>query len=110
MCTVDESFLWDKFNLYGLDELVTDYELAVRTIMHDVIGDGSGTVTTMAAATAAAELLYGLVHARFVMTPRGIAKMLEKYKAGRFGYCPRVNCQRAAVLPIGTFKFITNNI
>jgi len=63
--------------------------------------------------------LYGLVHARYVVTTRGLAKMvclllrlhlamkvltdlqMEKYKQGVFGKCPRVICESQHLLPMG---------
>ena len=38
--------------------------------------------------------LYGLIHARFVVSPPGLAKMYQKYLNGAFGYCPRALCDR----------------
>lgn len=49
-----------------------------------------------------AQDLYGLIHARFVTTPRGLDLMKTHFLQGVFGHCPRVLCDRQHVLPIGT--------
>ena len=50
----------------------------------------------------AAEMLYGLIHVRFILTARGMAAMFQKYKAAEFGRCPRVSCGQQSCLPVGT--------
>lgn len=48
-----------------------------------------------------AELLYGLIHQRFITSRQGIQVMYEKYLSNHFGFCPRVSCNNARVLPCG---------
>ena len=45
--------------------------------------------------------LYGLLHSRFILTPRGLAKVYQKYLGGVYGTCPRALCDRQKVLPVG---------
>jgi len=38
--------------------------------------------------------LYGLLHAKYILTPRGLARVYQKYLGGVFSTCPRALCDR----------------
>ncbi|CZR60951.1 probable casein kinase II subunit beta [Phialocephala subalpina] len=48
-----------------------------------------------------AEMLYGLIHQRFICSRVGIQQMSEKYELSHFGVCPRTLCNGTRCLPVG---------
>lgn len=49
----------------------------------------------------AAEQLYGLIHARYILTKQGLQAMAEKFDHKQFGTCPRYYCSGMQLLPCG---------
>ncbi|CRK18911.1 hypothetical protein BN1708_012461 [Verticillium longisporum] len=98
-CEIDEDYLTDRFNLTGLNTEVQYYQYALDLVTDvfdlDCDDDMRETIEK------SARHLYGLVHARYIVTTRGLQKMLEKYKKADFGKCPRVMCQSHPLLPMG---------
>ncbi|KAI9849534.1 MAG: casein kinase 2 regulatory subunit [Sclerophora amabilis] len=98
-CEIDEEYLLDRFNLTGLNTEVQYYQYALDLVT-DVF-DLDCDEDMREQIEKSARHLYGLVHARYIVTTRGLAKMLEKYKKGDFGKCPRVMCEHHPLLPMG---------
>ncbi|VDO73887.1 unnamed protein product [Heligmosomoides polygyrus] len=119
MVTVDEDYIGDNFNLTGLSDYVPKFrealdkildlepeQLSVRRpyfsfccLLDDSADDTDGDSSEV---ERLAEKLYGLIHARFILTNRGVSMMLQKWRNGDFGNCPRVLCFEHPLLPMGT--------
>lgn len=98
-CEVDDDYILDRFNLTGLNAEVQHYPQALDLVTDAMEEDLDQE--TRDHIEAQGRLLYGLVHARYIITSRGLAKMLEKYKRSDFGRCPRVLCYSQSLLPLG---------
>jgi len=96
---VDEDYIQDDFNLTGLNGMVPNYDYALDMILDAETDDLTEEQTEIV--ESAAEMLYGLIHARFILTSRGLSQMVEKLNNVEFGRCPRVYCQGQPVLPVG---------
>ncbi len=75
--------------------------LSIDTILDVDIPEGELDERQQELVEMSAETLYGLIHARFILTARGMHAMLSKYTDGAFGRCPRVYCNGQTVLPVG---------
>lgn len=122
-CEVERSYIEDGFNLYGLRACVSNFSDCLDLIL-DRIGpdDSDDSHLTQSACT-----LYGLIHARYIITAHGLDAMYNKvrraaswvlgcyqrqpraqfiscdfqYAAKEFGACPLVQCSGQPVLPVG---------
>ncbi|MQM02243.1 hypothetical protein Taro_035010 [Colocasia esculenta] len=101
-CEVDEDYIQDDFNLCGLQGQVPFYDYALDMILDTDSYSGEIDGEEHSEIQSAAELLYGLIHARYILTGKGLNAMHEKYKRADFGRCPRVFCAGQPCLPVGT--------
>ncbi|WKX97662.1 hypothetical protein Q1695_013379 [Nippostrongylus brasiliensis] len=101
-CEVDEDYISDNFNLTGLSDYVPKFREALDKIL-DLEPDDSGEDSDgdSSEIEKLAERLYGLIHARFILSNRGLSLMLQKWRDLEFGTCPRVLCYDHPLLPMG---------
>ena len=101
---VDTDFIQDPFNLQGLQERFTKEKMktCLRMILspqqpneEDLQDEGFLELNQESSD------LYSLIHARFVLSARGLAKVYQKFLNGVYGTCPRALCDRQKVLPVG---------
>ncbi|ONM63170.1 putative casein kinase II subunit beta-4 isoform X1 [Zea mays] len=100
-CEIDDDYIQDDFNLCGLSMQVPYYDYALDLILDIESSDDTYTEERKEFIELSAEILYGLIHARYILTSKGLAAMLEKFKNRDFGGCPRVYCCGQPCLPAG---------
>lgn len=99
LCEIDRDFITDKFNLTGIPQEFAYFDKLYKILLSDKpIPQTSQTdeynfydLLT----------LYGLIHARYIISPNGLHRMRKKFINGDFGTCPRYYCRRQHLLPVG---------
>lgn len=102
-CDIDTDYITDRFNLINLQKTVSKFTTVIQYMVDEL---EEGVIETMSRSRLEqletdARKLYGLIHARYIITVKGLQKMLQKYKSADFGRCPRVYCNRQPLLPVG---------
>lgn len=128
---VSQDFIEDDFNLAGLslqvpyykDALFTILDYKVETENECVQSETDDTLTKLndkknkilnnnnrisssksppkIILSNSAELLYGLLHARYIISKQGLTTMASKFEQGNFGTCPRYYCSGMHLIPMG---------
>jgi len=99
MIIVDETFVNDNFNLYGLSNFVEKYNSVIKFVRGQYFEYPPEMTSNQLYYEA--EKLYCYIHSRFLLTYSGVRKIRKKYEQGIYGYCPRVSCKKQLLLPIG---------
>ncbi|CCD25395.1 casein kinase 2 regulatory subunit CKB2 NDAI_0F00760 [Naumovozyma dairenensis CBS 421] len=102
-CDIDPEYITDRFNLINLQKSVSKFSQVVQYIVDDLDENvlESMSHSRLEQLESDARKFYGLIHARYIITIKGLQKMLDKYKDADFGRCPRVYCNYQPLLPVG---------
>lgn len=121
---VPYDYMSDRFNLTNLSESFDYFQPAwrvitsVRPATRYTSSSTNSTIAVYPESSAAARIgarhalpaeilersavkLYGLIHARYVMSNEGCLDVLRKFRRKDYGTCPRFLCEHAPVLPVG---------
>lgn len=116
---VSQEFIEDDFNLTGLSLQVPYYKEALYTILDYQVetseedpnirsvpvrnssGAAKSNLPNKQLLSHSAELLYGLIHARYIISKPGFTAMASKFERSDFGICFRVNCDGMHLIPVG---------
>lgn len=74
---VSEDFIEDDFNLTGLNALVPFYKEALEMILDVEPQEDSLKIPDVSIVESSAELLYGLIHQRYILTKGGLQQMVR---------------------------------
>ncbi|XP_033170398.1 suppressor-of-stellate-like protein [Drosophila mauritiana] len=91
LCRVPIAFIESKSNLKGLKHKPEALQIVLDPIFDSSLDWVSGYEAE----------LYGMIHARYILSAHGVDDMRLKFERGDFGRCPRFYCDRQRTLPVG---------
>lgn len=103
-CRIPQSFMSDGFNTCGLCVEQSHAKTAFNQLLEMDSDEDSSTSfdsDSEEEIEKCTEVIFGLIHARYIFTNEGVREMAKKYDDGVFGTCPRILCNGQHLLPIG---------
>lgn len=103
-CRIPTSFMSDGFNTCGLCVEQSYAKTAFNQLLEMDSDEDSSTSfdsDSEEEIEKCTEVIFGLIHARYIFTAEGVREMAKKYDEGVFGACPRVLCGGQHLLPVG---------
>ncbi|KAG6811316.1 hypothetical protein H0H92_008028 [Tricholoma furcatifolium] len=100
-CEVTEDFIEDDFNLTGLNAMVPFWKEAMEMVLDVEPDEDTTKIPDVSIIESSAEMLYGLVHQRYILTRAGLQAMVEKYE--------NVPCGRSDLPGLDTVKLFCPN-
>jgi len=102
-CEVDPDYIEDRFNMYGLPNMEYSHEAMdmILDLDYDLDDEFPTDSDERASLEVCAEILYGIIHSRYILSPGGMRAMYQKFLNRDFGECLRIDCERQPLLPIG---------
>ncbi|KAH0794422.1 Casein kinase II regulatory subunit family protein [Histomonas meleagridis] len=76
---------------------ISDFDYALKVILSQNLNPDEHDKEMLAQA----EILYGLIHQKYLLTEEGQKKMIEKFQNGVFPRCPRSFCHNKSCFPCG---------
>lgn len=99
-CRVPSQFTADGFNTCGILNDESHAKIAFKQLLAQGEDSDSFDSDSEDEIEKCTEVIFGLIHARYIFTEEGSREMIQKYTAGVFGICPRSLCG-GHLLPIG---------
>ena len=97
---VDPDYMHDQFNLYGFNKKIHAFKEVLKHIESEKRYDSAVPNIDEWGIR-----LYGLIHAKYLMTKQGLEELHKKYESSTYDLCPNVNCRRKC-LPMGLSETI----
>ena len=101
---VDSDYISNFFNFYGIKQQINHFLPAFDLLSKNYIPPFHADIdkeNESIVIQQQAEILYGMIHSRFILTEKGLEKISEKYFKEGFPKCPRILCENITCLPYG---------
>jgi casein kinase II subunit beta len=98
---IDSDYLNTNYNYYGLRQKVPNFKYSLDLIRGPYIQPESRPPEWPADIDDYGLCLYGLLHARYLLTVAGQEAMRRKFTGDAFPRCPRMLCRGCVCLPYG---------